>query len=276
MTTQSKIPSLLIKTAEKLIRQSIPTISEIIVKTGIQNVGLPNVELPNTCLINDELQKILEFRNNIVNQLNAASKITETLSKSLDPLTTSVTIAKTSLNIAKTTFNAIGIAMIAVPPVIPIPGSVITGYVKVNNLLNNSLPPIITQASNKLTSIKEALDYGNSIISKLVNILKNIDQYLSGCNISLTDSPTINDYANKVNQQYSEIENTSNNGEIYQGFTLEIIEEPYSPTVNRRKAVAKNNQGIILLSTPLTFSTDNQTLLTAIKLIIDSNNLKAN
>jgi len=273
MTTQSKIPSLLIKTAEKLIRQSIPTISEIIVKTGIQNVGLPNVELPNTCLINDELQKILEFRNSIVNQLNAASKITETLSKSLDPLTTSVTTAKTSLNIAKTTFKAIGTAMIFANPV---PGSVITGYTKVNNLLNNDIPLIITQASNKLTSVKEALDYNNSIISKLVNILKSIDQYLSGCNISLTDSPTINDYASKVNQQYSEIEDIPSNKEIYQGFTLEIVEEPYSPTVNRRKAVAKNNQGIILLSTPLTFSTDNQTLLTAIKLIIDSNNLKAN
>jgi hypothetical protein len=39
--------------------------------------------------------------------------------------------------------------------------------------------------------------------------------------------------------------------------------------------VARNTQGIILLSTPLTFSTENQTLIDEIKLLIDSNNLKA-
>jgi hypothetical protein len=276
MTTQSKIPALLIKTAEKLVRQSIPTISEIAVKTGIKNIGLPNVELPNTCLFNDELQDILKFRNSIVNQLNAASKITETLSKSLDPLTTAVTTAKTGLDVAKTTLNVIGTAMVAVPPSIPIPGSVITGYVNINNLLNSNIPPVITQASNKLISVKEALNYVNSIISKLVNILKSIDQYLSGCNVSIADSPTVSSYASKVNKQYSEIENIPSNKEIYQGFTLEIVEEPYSPTVNRRKAVAKNTQGIILLSTPLSFTTNNQVLLDQIKLLIDSNDLKAN
>ena len=45
--------------------------------------------------------------------------------------------------------------------------------------------------------------------------------------------------------------------------------------MTRRKAVAKNNNGIILLSTPLSFTTDNQTLLNQIKLLIDSNDLKA-
>lgn len=276
MSTQSKIPALLIKTAEKLIQQSIPTIAQIVVKTGIQNIGQPNIELPSACLFNDELQEILKFRNSIINQLNSASKITETLSKSLDPLTTSVNTAKTSLDIAKTTVNLVGTAMTAVPPSIPIPGVVITKYVDISLLLNGTIPPVITQATNKLNSIKEALDYVNNIISKLVNILKSIDQYLTGCGVSVTDSPTINNYAAKVNQQYSELENTPSNKEVYQGFTLEIVEEPYSSTVNRRKAVAKNTQGIILLSTPLSFTTSDQTLLNQIKLLIDSSNLKAN
>lgn len=276
MSTQSKIPALLIKTAEKLIQQSVPTIAQIAAKTGIQNIGQPNIELPSACLFNDELQEILKFRNSIVNQINSASKITETLSRSLNPLTTSVNTANTSLDIAKTTVNVLGTAMLALPPSIPVPPQLITGFVNTSILVNGTIPPIITQASNKLNSIKGALDYVNSILSKLVNILKSIDQYLTGCGISVTDSPTINDYATKVNQQYSELEDIPSNKEIYQEFTLEIIEEPYSPTVNRRKAVAKNTQGIILLSTPLSFTTDDQTLLNQIKLLIDSNNLKAN
>ena len=63
---------------------------------------------------------------------------------------------------------------------------------------------------------------------------------------------------------------------IYKGFTLDVIKEPFSPTVNRVKAVAKNPQGIILLQTPLSFTTAPQTLISNIKLIIDLNpNLKA-
>jgi hypothetical protein len=275
MSAQSKIPALLIKTAEKLIQQSVPTIAQIAAKTGIQNIGQPNVELPSACLFNDELQEILKFRNSIVNQINSASKIIETLSKSLDPLTTSVNTAKTSLGIAKTTVTAISTAMLVTPPSIPIPGQLITGLSIAKDLLNGTIPPIITQASNKLNSIKGALDYVNSILSKLVNILKSIDQYLTGCGVSITDSPIINDYAIKINQQYSELENIPSNKEVYQEFTLEIIEEPYSPTVNRRKAVAKNKDNIILLSTPLSFTTNDQTLLNQIKLLIDSNNLKA-
>ena len=62
----------------------------------------------------------------------------------------------------------------------------------------------------------------------------------------------------------------------YNGFILEIVEEQYSPTVKRVKAVAKNAQGIILLQTPPSFTTTPQVLIEELKLIIDSSNLKAN
>ena len=67
-----------------------------------------------------------------------------------------------------------------------------------------------------------------------------------------------------------------NKNEIYQDFLFEIVEEPFSPYVNKRRAVAKNKDGIILLQTPSSFTTDTQVLFTELKLIIDKNNLKAN
>jgi hypothetical protein len=79
----------------------------------------------------------------------------------------------------------------------------------------------------------------------------------------------------KLQQLEESLNNINVNNNTYRGFVLEIVEEPYSPTVNRRKAIAKNTQGIILLSTPLTFSTENQVLIEEIKLLIDSNDLKA-
>jgi hypothetical protein len=286
--SNSKISTLLVTASEKLIQQAVPVISEIVVKTGIKNIGLANMELPNACLFNDELQKILELRNAILNKINTTSKTIENLSKTLDPLNKAATTAQTSLNTAKTAVDIATIALKAIPSPPGIPGIVLTSYVDVATLVNITLPPTVILATNKVMSITSALNYANSILSKLVGILKSIDQYLAGCNVSLDGSPTISSYADKINQQYSAVQdngiqglntqgNQGNQGnlEVYNGFTLGIVEEPYTPTVNRRKAVAKNSQGIILLSTPLTFSTDNQTLLTAIKLIIDSNNLKA-
>lgn len=284
MAGQSSIPVLIAEKVQGLVKQVVPAISQIASQAGIENIGQPNMKMPDTCLSTTELQKILTLRNNILNQMNTVSTVIQTLSKTIDPLNNIITKTSQALDIASVTQTTANIAMSFIPA--PVPG--VPGFLpaSINTLgkIISTLDPIIKNTQNKISTISGALDYANSILFKLIGLLKSIDMYLTKCgaiknNGTSSDGSTLstlNNYLTTVDQNYSQVEINPNISEVYQGFVLEVIEEPYSPTVNRRKAVAKNSQGIILLQTPLSFTTIPQILIQELKLIIDSNNLKAN
>jgi len=276
MATESKIPSLIIKNAQKLMQQLVPSISQIASKTGIQNIGQPNMQMPGSCLPQDELQEILNLRNSLVNQLNAVSKTIETLSTSANALST---IVNTTSNIIKTTDAAriaSNIALAAIPPP-GVPG-VVPATINTLKDVTDFLKPNLQFVKNQVSSISKALDYASKTISKILGIINAIDQYLTGCGVSSSDLASTSDYVNKINQQYIDAQILAAedlNSQVYKGFVLEVIEEPFSPTVNRRKAVAKNTSGIVLLQTPLSFTSTPQVLIQQLKLIIDNSDLKA-
>jgi hypothetical protein len=277
MATQSKIPSLLIKNAQKLIQQSVPSISRIVSKTGIQNIGQPDMIMPGTCLPLEELQGILNLRNSLIIQLNTISKTIETLSKPIGVLSNVVNTTSTILQTTNTARIAANVALAAIPPP-GVPG-VVPATINTLKDITEFLKPNLQITKNSITNISTALDYANTSIFKILGLIKSIDQYLTGCEVSASNLTQTSDYVNKIDQQYTEAQNqaqSNNNGsQVYQGFTLEVVEEPFSPTVNRRKAVARNPQGIILLQTPLSFTSTPQVLIQQLKLIIDNSDLKA-
>jgi hypothetical protein len=257
-----------------LVESQIPKITDLQSKIPISSLNEDITKLKEYCLPKQDLEKILEVRNQIMNKINTVSDSINSLSKITDTIQPAIDTTNKSLDIAKALVNTLGTALVATPPSIPIPGPVITGYVNASNLVNNTLPPILTTNLNKLNSITTATDFANNLLLKLKDLLSKIDAYLTGCGIDPNNLTPLNDNLQQLQESLNNANNINNNS-TYKGFVLEIVKEAYSPTADRRKAVAKNTQGIILLSTPLTFSTDDQTLINEIKLLIDSNNLKA-
>ena len=106
-----------------------------------------------------------------------------------------------------------------------------------------------------------------------IELLDQIDKYIKQCNVNSgleNISKDINDIANAQLQAQQ-----SQNQITYNGFIIEIEEVPFTPTVTRRRAIGKNQQGIVLIQSELSFTTDNQTLINELKIIIDRDNLKA-
>ena len=74
------------------------------------------------------------------------------------------------------------------------------------------------------------------------------------------------------NQQQSQ--STQQNIQI-NGFNFDVETEPTTNNLKRKRAIAKNAQGVILLRGEYSFSSSNQILINELVFYIQTNNLKA-
>lgn len=278
----NKTAALIKQKGQDLLLQLIPTIVETAVELGIKNIGLPDISYPDLCPTKEQLDKALRIRNQLVDVLNKTSKTIETLSKPLNVLNTVVTTTSTALKVVDTAIVAAKIAIPLLPtptPGVPDSGnSALVALDTLNELKKDKLTPKIELTKNIISGISIALDATNKVLVSIIQLLKSLDFLLLRCNTSEDQLTPFSDYLTKIeeNQQQIQVLNDASNlSSIYKGFTLEIVEKQYSPTVKQIQAVAKNPQGTILLQTPLSFTTVPQVLIEELKLIIDSNDLKA-
>jgi hypothetical protein len=106
-----------------------------------------------------------------------------------------------------------------------------------------------------------------------------LDSFLNSTpnQLSITPNQSIEPFSD-ISKQYIEYGSANyNNYEetSYNGFDIKIEEVPFTSTVIRKKAVGYSPSGIALIQTELSFTTNNQTLISELKLIIDRDDLKA-
>ena len=224
------------------------------------------------CPTPDALNQLIETRNNIVDQLNGIGNRLNLANTTVQGLTSATNVAQTTINLANTVQTGLNLAAASGILLGPALGPVVANI--------NNLQKIIEKVSPLITSTNSAL-YGTSVplgivsytITQAIDFLSLLDVLINFCSTE-TDSPLtpISDTIQQVaiRQTQSNIDSGS-----YNGFIIKIEEVPFSPTVIRRKAVAFNQSGIVLLETPLSFTTNEQTLINELKLIIDRDNLRS-
>ena len=224
------------------------------------------------CPSPQRLQQLVEMRNNIVGQLNTIGNQVNTLNNSVTNLQSLISILQNILSIEQLAKLATSAISKAIP--FGLPGA-IPALLSDLEIIDDEVIPIVDKNASILSGISLPFSILSAIINKIVKALQSLDSLISLCledsglNLQLDSiSETIQIVSNEVDKA------TTNDGS-YKGFTFSVEEVPFSPTVNRRKAVGKNAQGIPLIETELSFTTIPQILINELKLIIDRDNLKA-
>lgn len=268
----AKLPLLLLTINNKIKQIIITSLENLIEKQISKYVNT------NTCPSRPEIENIIRVRNNIVSQLNNIGRTLNTITISLTAASTFLNLITGTIKTVKNISSGVSIASKFIPSPPGVPGAVVSGLNDAQTFVRETT--FDAQGNSKLSKISSVTG-GAALVASMISIniqlaitlLKSIDLFLNRCapNNSLdTISKEINDIADAQTQA-----DETQNLVTYQGFIIEIEEIPFTPTVTRRRAIGKNQSGIKLIQTELSFSTNNQTLINELKFIIDRDNLKA-
>jgi hypothetical protein len=238
----------------------------------------------NQCPPQSEVDRIIEIRNNIVTQLN---KIYSKVSKIADAIT-KVQKFLSAILIALKVAGGIITASILIQLVAPfIPATALAKLtaatsgaqevvkkIKFTSEGEQRLTPII----NSILAISIGVQLFANVLRNIICKLDSLDASIVLCSVESTVKsklPPLSPELLSFVEETSESNEQSAIGSTYKGFIFEIEEVPFSPTVNRIRANALNDDGIVLLQSELSFTTTPNILIEELKLTIDRDNLRA-
>lgn len=280
----AKLGTLITEQGKKIQLILIPAAIALAIALGVslssslQNKIKKKVEPNDSCPNDNKLNESINKRNALVNRLNNLYNQLSRLTSALTRLSTFLSLTLTILNVLKKSKTIISLAsrFLSSPP--GVPGAVTSATSDLDDVVRdttftNTGASKLEKTAGAIAAASLSVSIVNGLILILIQLLRPIDSKIKQCDPYATLTP-INPEIIQIAELQEQAEQTQNDT-TYNGFVIEIETIPYTPTVNRKRAVGKNKDGIILISTELSFTTNDQILINELKFIIDRDNLKA-
>ena len=269
---QKKLTTSIIDVKSRLI----PLILTLIAGFGVTQVnkliakGIPKIsDIQNqiTCPTQAELSRIISRKNRLVKQLNRLLKVIQSTEKFINSI-------KKFISLSSKTILGLDISSLALPSSIPpgigIPVGVINKSGDIINLLKNQ----IKGEQGKIDNLASPLTLLKSVITQALQYLSLLDNLVQYCypdanqeQISAELTAITTDESNQESPVVTDVN----------GFTMGVETEPQLSTlsIKRRRAIATNKQGVIMLTGEWSFSSIDQILIDELVFYIQTNDLRA-
>ena len=214
-----------------------------------------------TCPPQEIVTNIISRKNKLVKQLtnvlNKINKATEILTESQKYISIADITLKILENLPLPT---------SVPPGVGIPVNVINGIQKTINYLSQLISKL-NIANGFILSILTLL---RNVLTQVLAILKLLDLIIQYCS-GTTPTPISAELTALTTQQSQNSPVITN----VNGFEMGVETEVTTKTLKRRRAIARNKGGVVMLQGEWSYSSIDQILIDELVFYIQQNNLKA-
>ena len=224
--------------------------------------GKELLKYAGSCPSEEQILVIIKLRNELTAIINNSTKVISTTNDSITIFNTLLGVFNGILFVLKSIpYPTTGVPFLGLPPLTT--GQINTFTTVINKVQNN-----INKGQIGLKTIQALLLILESLLRSILELLGALDLLIQKC-------------AEEKNISYDliNIELIAIQGDVettYKGFTFAIkLELKQNPNYPRRYAVALNQDEVILLRSTSSFTSNPQTLIDELKLIIDRDNLKA-
>ena len=214
-----------------------------------------------TCPPQEVITNIISRKNKLVKQL------TNVLNK-INKATEALTISQKIISIADITLKILENLPLptSVPPGVGIPVNVINGIQKTINYLGQ----LISKLNIANGFILSLLTLLRNVLTQVLAILKLLDLIIQYCS-GTTPTPIAAELTALTTQQSQNSPVITN----VNGFEMGVETEVTTKTLKRRRAIARNKGGVVMLQGEWSYSSIDQILIDELVFYIQQNNLKA-
>jgi hypothetical protein len=255
----------------------IPAILTLIADFGVSKLSeLKNKnkfeDLNATCPIDIEgLNELIKRKNQLTKQLNNIYKSVESISKALKLPKIVIDTSEITTTATEVTFNII--SNIPSTAVTPIP----VGPTLILFKLLAFLKRLIKVSGGKLGAGTLQLNFILEELKKILGLLNMLDILIQGCakeigDDALTQIDVSNELITSTQNQSNQLSPVVTN---VNGFDMGVETEITGDPLKRRRAIAKNTQGVVVLTGEYSYSSNDQILIDELVFYIQQNDLKA-